>query len=148
MGYSSLLSGQQQEVYNSKQLCQYQVLTSKFVVLTSCRWWEIEPHIQVWPLILVSWGQLFVSSSFRDASLLSSTYSWASEHRFFSPFYGLDPSFSLLSLSRVLSSNVPQNTEFAAFVIIQASDSSPLPRVSWHFSGLPSFCNCFSFKFS
>lgn len=101
--------------YVTIYLCWYWVLISKFVVLTSCRWWKIELNIQTWLLVSVSWGKLFFHSSFNAANMLAMMCSWASEHKSFPPFHKPDSSFWLLYLS---SSNVPWNTEFAALVII------------------------------
>ena len=116
------------------------------MVLTSCRWWEIVPNIQAQILVLVSWGQIY-SSLLSAASLLSMICSWASEQSFSLTV----PWTELFFLAFIFRQGAqsPLNTRFAASAInlSQAPDPTPLPHVSWHSSGLFSFCHPFNFKF-
>lgn len=70
-------------IYNSYL---YWFLISKFLILTSCRWWNIVLCAQAWLKVSVSWGWLFFHLSLSAANLLSVIYSCASE-QFFSPCF-------------------------------------------------------------
>lgn len=103
---------------------------------------KVEPNTQTWLLVR------FLEDDCIHCSVLPASFTWYISglmSRAFSLFPGLDSSFWLLPLGGELTSNVPVNT--GGITLSQASDLSPLPHISWHFSGPLSFHHPFNFKF-